>query len=332
MPEKIKFGVIGCSRIATRSVIPAIKKSAIAELQIVGSRTQKKAEEVATKFGCTRFGNYEDVLNSDVDAVYVSLPIALHEEWTTKAAIAGKHVLCEKSSTISYDSAKRMVSTAKQSNVRLMEGFMFRFHPQHQKVREIINNHMLGDLFLFSGNYGFPPVSHDDIRYNKELGGGILNETGCYPVCASRMIFDDEPVSVMCDLVFDDSVKVDTKGHASILFDDERIATVSFSFDSYYQANYKIWGKTGLIEVNRAYAIPPDLATKVHLQIGNEKKELEIGPADHFSIMIDSFSKEIANLEKAGFNFEQDLLYQARLMEALRLADKSKKRVFLSDM
>mgnify|MGYP003343160776 CR=1 FL=1 len=329
--QKVRFGFIGAGSIAKKALYPALKNSQFGEIYAVAGKDAERAKSLSPsgKF----YTDYQELIDDpNVEAVYISLPNSLHIPWSIKAMQAGKHVLCEKSSTVSYDSAKRMVSAAKQNNVRLMEGFMFRFHPQHQKVIELINDHMLGDLFLFTGNYGFPPVSHDNIRYNRDLGGGILNETGCYPIYASRMIFDDEPVSVMCDLFFDNSYKIDMKGHASIFFADERMATVSFSFDSYYQANYKIWGKTGLIEVNRAYAIPPDLATKVHLQIGNEKKELEIGPADHFSIMIDSFSKEIANLEKAGFNFEQDLLYQARLMEALRLADKSKKRIFLSDI
>lgn len=332
MPEKMRFGVIGCSRIASRSVISAIKKSENAELGIIGSRSTKKAKVVAEKFGCPEFGTYEDVLNSDVDAVYISLPISLHEEWTVKAANAGKHVLCEKSSTTSYLSAQKMVTAAKQNNIRLMEGFMFRFHPQHQKVIEIISEKRIGELFLFNGNYGFPPVSHDDIRYNADLGGGILNETGCYPVYACRMIFNEEPTSVTCDLVMDSSTGVDVKGHAIILFDGDMAATISFSFDSYYQANYRVWGKTGLIEINRAYAVPPDIVTKVHLHTESNKEEFEIGPVDHFSKMVDSFCKEISKIEKAKYDFEQDLLDQAKIMEALRLSNKSKKRVYLSDL
>ena len=331
MSEKIKFGLIGCSSIAIRSVIPAIKKSDFAELHIVGSRSPNKAEEIARKFDCHKFGNYEDVLNSNIDAVYISLPISLHEQWVVKAANAGKHVLCEKSSTTSYLSAQKMVFAAKQNNVRLMEGFMFRFHPQHQKVREIMSENIIGDLFLFNGNYGFPSVSHDDIRYNASLGGGVLNETGCYPICASRIIFNEEPTSVTCDLTFDSTTRVDTKGNARILFGNDRVATVSFSFDSYYQANYTIWGKTGLIELNRAYAVSPDITTSISLHTQGNKQEFNLVPIDHFSIMVDSFCKEIANIEKAGFDFEQDLLNQAKLMEALRSANKQKKYVFLSD-
>ncbi|NDF36064.1 MAG: gfo/Idh/MocA family oxidoreductase, partial [Nitrosopumilaceae archaeon] len=110
MIKKLRFGVIGCSRIASSSTVPAILESQFASLEHVGSRDKNKAESFAKKFHCEKFGSYQDVLSDNsVDAVYISLPIGLHEEWVIKAAKAGKHILCEKSSTISYKSAQKMV-------------------------------------------------------------------------------------------------------------------------------------------------------------------------------------------------------------------------------
>ena len=139
--EPLKFGIIGCSRIAKRSVIPAIIKSEFAELEIIGSRSTNKAKKFASEFNCEKFGSYEDVILDDsVDVVYISTPIHTHAEWSNKSTAAGKHVYVEKSSTYDLKSAKEMVESAKENNVRLMEGFMFRFHPQHQKVKELIEN------------------------------------------------------------------------------------------------------------------------------------------------------------------------------------------------
>ena len=109
----LKIGTIGCSRAAQKYFFPYINSSENADIEFVGSRSIKKAEEWAKKYECNKFGNYADVINSDVDAVYISLPIAMHEEWSIKAANAGKHVLCEKSSTISYQSAKKMLRACK---------------------------------------------------------------------------------------------------------------------------------------------------------------------------------------------------------------------------
>ncbi|MCH7774586.1 MAG: Gfo/Idh/MocA family oxidoreductase, partial [Bacteroidetes bacterium] len=160
------------------------------KLKIIRSRSNDKAQKFARFVGCENFGTYNDVVQSEeIDAVYISLPIELHEEWSIKASKAGKHVLCEKSSTTSYSSAKLMIESSKKNNVRIMEGFMFKFHPQHKKVLEFINSNKIGKPFVFCGSYGFPHVSKDDIRYNPELGGGVLNETGCYPIYSSRIIF-----------------------------------------------------------------------------------------------------------------------------------------------
>ena len=213
--ESLNFGIIGCSRIAKRSIIPAILKSEFAKLEIIGSRSSDKAKEFASEFNCEKFGTYEDVISDDsVDAIYISTPIGTHEEWSKKATVAGKHVYVEKSSTQHLRHALEMVDSAKQNNVRLMEGFMFRFHPQHQKVKDLINENKIGELVSFNGSFGFPAFPEGDIRYNYELGGGFLNDSGCYPICASRMIFNEEPIAVGCSLQYNQQVgeDVDVKG------------------------------------------------------------------------------------------------------------------------
>ena len=157
--KSLKFGIIGCSRIAKRSVIPAILKSEFAELEIIGSRSTDKAKEFAKEFSCEKFGTYDDVIsNNSVDVVYISTPIHTHAEWSNKSTAAGKHVYVEKSSTYDLKSAKEMVESAKENNVRLMEGFMFRFHPQHQKVKELIkegkNEFLVETSIDKKGKYG----------------------------------------------------------------------------------------------------------------------------------------------------------------------------------
>jgi len=87
MKSKIKFGIIGCSSISKKSTIPAIIIGKNSILEMIGSRSFTKAREFAKEFDCSEFGNYDDVLNNDnVDAVYISLPMSMHEKWIMKAA------------------------------------------------------------------------------------------------------------------------------------------------------------------------------------------------------------------------------------------------------
>ena len=316
--KPLKFGIIGCSRIAKRSVIPAIIKSEFAELEIIGSRSTDKAKEFASEFNCDKFGNYDDVISDDsVDVVYISTPIETHAEWSNKATAAGKHVYVEKSSTKDLKSAEEMVKSAKENNVRLMEGFMFRFHPQHQKVKELIREGKIGEVKSFNGIFGFPAFPKGDIRYDS----GFLMDSGCYPISASRMIFDEEPLGISCIQKKIPESSVDVGGSAILFYENGKTATISYVNGSYYQAKYEVWGTDGVISLDRAYSVPPDFTTKVTLQYntknnweGRRTEIFEIEPKDHFLEMLDTFCMEITGTKKAPFDFEQDLLKQAKIL------------------
>ena len=340
MSSKLRFGIIGCSGIAKKSTIPAIQNSEFAELVMIGSRSKDKAEKFANEFNCEHFGTYDDVLTNDsLDAVYISTPIGTHEEWAIKAANAGKHILCEKSSTTSFNSAKKMINACNDNNVRVMEGFMFRFHPQHQKVRELINDNSIGELFSFNGIFTFPTLPDGDIRYNSKIGGGFLYDSACYPICASRMIFEHEPIGVSCTMLQDPKTGVDIKGASHMTYNDEKMASITYCNGSFYQAKYQVLGTKGIISLKRAYSVPADFKTNVDIQYthkndwaSTENKTFEISPENHFSIMINTFCQEITGDKRAPFNFEEDMKNQARVIEAHKISSKEKRFVSLDEI
>tara|TARA_B110000014_G_C20099920_1_gene577166 strand:- start:191 stop:1216 length:1026 start_codon:yes stop_codon:yes gene_type:complete len=340
LAPKIKFGIIGCSRISQRSVIPSIMKSQNAEIEMIGSRSLEKAKEFSNKFSCKKFGSYDDVIsNENVDAVYISTPIGTHEEWVIKAASAGKHILCEKSSTTSFESAKKILNVCSENNVEILEGFMFRFHPQHQKIKSLIKDNSIGDLISFQGNFGFPAFPEDDIRYKKELGGGFLNDSGCYPICASRIIFDEEPLGVSCKLHIDKKFDVDTRGTSFMIYDGGKTASITFGNGNFYQAKYEIWGSDGILSLDRAYSVPSDFPTSVNLKYNTEKnwngrknKEYRINPKNHFLEMIETFCLELTQKKNSPFNFKKDFKNQARLMEAHRISSIKDRYVSLDEI
>jgi len=333
MTDRIKIGIIGCSTIAKNSTILAILKSNNAKLEHIGSRLNDKALEFSKTFDCKKCGTYDDVINDkNVDAVYISTPVGNHEEWVLKSAKAGKHVLCEKSSTISFNSAKKMVSVVKENNVRLMEGFMYRFHPSHQKVKKCINDKIIGKVFLFSSRYGFPPISKDNIRYDKSLGGGILNDAGCYPINASRMLFESEPRGVFCNLTMDKETQVDTKATLLMDFADGRQSQSTVGYDLQYQSTYNLWGSDGFLNLTRAYNIPPDMQARLNIKNSSMDEEILIEPVNHFKLMVESFCNEIIKSNSCKYNFEEDLLNQAKVMEACRISNNEKRYVEIKEI
>ncbi|KER07012.1 15-anhydro-D-fructose reductase protein [Marine Group I thaumarchaeote SCGC AAA799-E16] len=331
--NKIRMGIIGCSRIADSSVIPAIISSEFSELGTLGSRKMKRAKEFADKFDCKNFGTYEDVINDDkIDAVYISTPVGTHEEWTIKSLKAGKHVLCEKSSTGNYESAKKMISTAKENNLRILEGLMFRFHPSHAKILELIQSNTIGEMFSFYGEYGFPDVPHTDIRYKKELGGGILNDAGCYPICASRIIFGQLPKEAFCELIIDKESNVDVKASITLKYSENQIANMVVGYGLRYQSKYSVWGQKGHIQLSRAYNIPPKMSPQIVLQLSEKEERILLEPENHFRLMIDNFCQEISGNKESLFDFEGDFLIQAAIMEACRKSFLEKRSVNISEI
>ncbi len=330
--RKLKFGVLGCSRVAERGVVPAVLKSDFAELGMIAGRSPEEARVFSAQFGCSSYGTHEDVLKSDVDVVYVSLPNALHEEWSVKAANAGKHVYCEKPAGTSFASAKRMVKAAKKNGVQLIEGLMFRYHPQNARVRELIKNGVLGSVLKFDGSFGYAMPERDTSSMKKELQGGSLHACGVYPIAASRMVFEGEPVSVFCTMKIDEESGVDVETHLFLKYPGGKTAFVSSFFGSYYESTYSVLGTKARVRLSRAYAVPRDMEAKLFLDADDKVSETVFPPADHFKLMLDDFCKVILKGKESTKDFEGDLLAQARVIEAARRSADEERIVKLSEI
>ncbi len=142
-------------------------------------------------------GSYEELLSDpDVDAVYISLPNSMHVDWSVRALEAGKHVLCEKPLARSVEPVERAFDAADAAGRVLAEAFMWRHHPQAQRLVELLPR--VGELRVVRAQFSFALDSLDpasNIRLSGELEGGALMDVGCYCVSAARLIAG-EPVAV----------------------------------------------------------------------------------------------------------------------------------------
>src|SRR5579864_7845638 len=130
MPNKVRWGVLGVARIATKKVIPGMQKGEWCEIAAIASRDLRKAQAAASELGIPKaYGSYEELLNDpEIEAVYNPLPNHLHVPLTLKAAEKGKHVLCEKPIALSAAEAAKLKSAP--PGVLIAEAFMVRHHPQ----------------------------------------------------------------------------------------------------------------------------------------------------------------------------------------------------------
>ena len=192
----IKWGILGTGGIAREFARDVLEYT---EMQIaaVGSRSIEQANRF--ELAESKFGSYEELVNSDVDAIYVATPHQVHCENTILALNAGKPVLCEKPFAINAKEAMEMADCATQNNLLLMEAMWTRYLPHIQKLRELLPE--LGEIYSVIADHG-QALTHIQRLTDPDYAGGALLDLGIYPVSFIHMILGKpERITARGDLV-----------------------------------------------------------------------------------------------------------------------------------
>src|SRR5690625_3531544 len=254
--RKVSWGVLGAANIAFNEVVPAIRRSEQGEVIAVASRNKGKAERFNVP---TIYESYDALLNDDaIDAVYIPLPNALHKEWVIKAMNKKKHVLVEKTATLTAKDMKEIVESANENNVVFMEAFMYQFHSQHTYVKDLLNYDKIGDLLHIKAHFSFKRDDENDIRLNRYLGGGAIWDIVCYRIHAVIQVVEMKPVHVSTIGKTSDKHHVDLTSVSLFMDEQKRTAEVSASFEGSFTDRYEIFGEKGTIRVESAFR--PDVS------------------------------------------------------------------------
>ena len=192
------WGILATGRIAHK-LAEAIVRSDSGNLIAVGSRSSDSARTFADHYDdVTPHASYEELLaDSSVEAIYVATPHPQHAEWTIKALRAGKAVLCEKPMGVNHAEVMAMVHAAETNQSFLMEAFMYRLHPQAQKIDELVRDGAIGELRHIHATFGFhAPFNPGSRLFSNALAGGGIMDVGCYPVSLARLVAGTEPLRV----------------------------------------------------------------------------------------------------------------------------------------
>ncbi len=275
--QKVKWGIIGTANINYK-IAPWFTKTENAELVGIASRSIHKAKNAVKEFRAKKaFENYTKLIDyNNIDAVYIPLPNSMHLEWIVKAAESGKHVLSEKPLAVNVNEAKHAVEVCKDNNVLLMEGFMYRHHPQHEKVREIISSGRIGKILGFHSAlcYNVYPTP-ENIRWRPELGGGALMDLGGYCIDSSRLILNSEPIGAKAHCIMHPDRKVDSTTIAILQFQGDRYASFTCSFCMGFIDFYEVLGTQGKIRVEPSFISYGDSVVKVKDVFGIENVLVE---------------------------------------------------------
>jgi len=300
--RKIRWGVLGCARIARENVIPAILRSANSELYAVASREASKLADCRARFpGAKTCHGYEELLRDPaVDAVYIPLPNALHCEWTLKAAEHGRHVLCEKPLALTAAEGGRMIAACAAHGVLLMEAFMYRYTDRTRQVLEVLRSGALGDLKFIGSTFRFLLSNPASIKLQPALGGGALYDVGCYAVNFTGLVVDEilrsqsrpaaDSLPEAVSTQWERAGGVDLQVSALLKYPGGLIAALHAGFNAQKRVFAEIIGTRGALEIPDTFFNDAGALT---LTTGDIRREIPVAASDRYRLEVEDFADAI---------------------------------------
>jgi predicted dehydrogenase len=308
--EPVRWGLLSTAQI-NRALIPGLQASPVTQLLGVASRDEGRAQQYAGQWNIPRaYGSYEAMLDDpEIEAVYISLPNALHVEWSERALRAGKHVLCEKPLGRDPEAVARAFDVASENDRLLMEAFMWRFHRQTTQLQLLAEE--LAPLQGIDAKFGFQATNPADVRLSKALDGGALMDVGCYCVSGARLLAGEPESVVGRQEIGGDGVDVHFEG--TLTFANGLEADIECWLDRPFADELHVDCEAGTIFVDDPWH-------------GREPVMVVTTPLDSREVrepQVDPYQLEVENLSRAARGLEppflgrEDAVGQARTIAAL---------------
>ncbi len=302
--RKVRWGILSTALIGTRKVIPAMQRGAFCDVVAIASRDPLRAQQAASALGIPNWhGSYEALLaDPDVDAIYNPLPNHLHVPWSIQSLEAGKHVLCEKPIALSSAEAETLVQAGQQHpDLKLMEAFMYRHHPQWVKMKALLDEGAVGDLKTIHTFFSYFNNDPKNIRNMPDIGGGAMMDIGCYAVSLSRFLFHDEPTDVRSTVETDPELNVDRLVSAILQF-PAGTATFTCSTQLHPYQRVHVYGTHGHLELEIPFNAPSEQSCRLWVHSSQPgtfvadattRQEVLVAPCDQYTIQGDLFARAI---------------------------------------
>ncbi len=294
--KTIRWGILSTAKIAREQIIPAIEASDTGMVMAIASRKIEFAQPVAKLLNIPQvYGCYEDLLAApEIDAIFNPLPNHLHVPWTIRALQAGKHVLCEKPLALDATEAQSLLDTTHDyPHLKVMEAFMYRFHPQWITAKRWVDQGRIGRLCAIQSFFSYFNDDPANIRNQAQIGGGGLMDIGCYCISLSRFIFGAEPQRVMGLMDTDPELQTDRLTSGMLHFAQGQSSfTCSTQCMPYQRVN--LLGTQGRIEIEIPFNAPSDRPCRIwmHRQ-DQESQEVALDTSNQYSLQVDAFAHAI---------------------------------------
>jgi predicted dehydrogenase len=253
MNKKVRWGVIGSGGIARRRTIPeGIMNAQHAELISVFDINAEVNNPVAKEFNAIPVLTVNQLLKTDIDAVYVASPANMHRDQVIACARSQKHVFCEKPLGMTVKEAEKMIRVCNEEKIILGTGLMMRFLSQHQAALKIIKEGRLGKPVFGRAQLScwYPPMDGAWRQDPITGGGGSLMDMGSHCIDLLEMFFG-KVKAVSCFINNSvHSYKSEDSAVVSLCFENGALATVDTFFcipDNSSKNILELYGSKGSI-------------------------------------------------------------------------------------
>jgi D-xylose 1-dehydrogenase (NADP+, D-xylono-1,5-lactone-forming) len=312
MNDTVRWGFLSTANINAKVLAGAAQSDRV-EVVAVASRETSRAAAYAREHGIERaHGSYEALLeDSEVDAVYISLPNSMHVEWSIRALEAGKHVLCEKPLSRHPDEVERAFDAADQADHLLMEAFMYRHNPQTKRLTGLVEEGAIGRLRLIRAVFSFPLTDSPNVRLDPALDGGGLMDVGSYCVSGARLL-GGEPVQVYGEQVAAPT-GVDEVFTGIMRFEEDVLAEFDCGLVLPMRDELEVIGEEGSIFLDDPWHCREPV---LELHTDRRTEEITLEAEDSYRLELENLSEAIRGRAEPLLG-RDDALGQARAIEAL---------------
>jgi len=258
--EKLKFGIIGCGRIAQRH---ALHISNVGILQAVCDIKVGKAKSLAEKYGVASYITIEELLTNekDIDIIAICTPNGLHAEHAIKSLKSEFHVLCEKPMAISVYDCGEMIKAAEKSNKRLFAIKQNRFNPPIAAVKQAIEEGKLGKIYSVQMSCFWnrnPNYYEGSWKGTMELDGGTLYTQFSHFVDLLYWFIGDVKVAkgMSKNFAHHGVIEFEDTGVVALEFHNGVLGTLNYSVNSYgknMEGSITLFCEKGTVKIGGQY-------------------------------------------------------------------------------
>ncbi|MDW3196200.1 MAG: Gfo/Idh/MocA family oxidoreductase [Cytophagales bacterium] len=261
MRSSLKFGIVGCGRIAQRHA-SHVKNNGI--LHAVCDNVPEKADKLAEEYEAKAYYDLDEMLKQEadqLDIVAICTPNGLHAVHSIKSLKAGVNVLCEKPMAINVHDCGEMIKAAESSNQRLFAIKQNRFNPPVHAVKELIESGQLGkvqNVHLSCFWNRNPAYYENSWKGTNELDGGTLyTQFSHFIDLLYWLVGDVRTVQAFSEnFQHKDIIEFEDTGVVILKFHNGALGSINYTVNSYgknMEGSLTIFGEKGTIKIGGQY-------------------------------------------------------------------------------